>query len=102
MVRDVDKIQTHVRNFLPFETTAAAATDSNDVALDKDKDDDNDVIVTLDMECRLGRREWLSRQETTVPMRSKLLDQLRQVSWIELETTFILLSHGDKNCSVSV
>ena len=31
MVRDVDKIQTHMRNFLPFETTAAA-TDSNEVA----------------------------------------------------------------------
>ena len=76
MVGYVDKVQTHVRNFLLFETTAAAA-DSVEDKHDEDKYVD-DVTVTLDMEYRQGRREWRSRRGTTGPMRSKLLDQLTQ------------------------
>ena len=80
MVGDVDKVQTHVRNFLLFEATAAA-TDSKEDERHDDNDDDDD-IVTLDTECRLGRRELLSRRGTTGPMRSKLLDQLGQKSGV--------------------
>ena len=79
MVGNVYKVQTHVRNFLLLEATAAA-TDSKEDEHHDDKDDDD--IVTLDTECRLGRRELLSRRGTTSPMRSKLLDQLGQKSGV--------------------
>ena len=96
MVRD-DKVKIHVRNLFLSET-ATAATDPMEKESDDDKEDDE--IVTPDMEYRLGRREWRSRQETTGPMRSKLLVRLRYKSSVDRIGNYILLSHFDKNCTV--
>ena len=98
MVRD-DKVKIHVWNLFLSET-ATAATDPMEKESDDDKEDDE--IVTPDMEYRLGRREWRSRQETTGPMRSKLLVRLRHKSSVDRIGNYILLSHNDKNCTVWV